>query len=619
LGGGRPGPDVYPQYTIDANAVLNNKITTLAYNVTITMCDTGGACPAAGPTFNTSGTATNTSTVTVTLYIVKDKTHGNSIYLDPSGVDTDDGLIRQTGLGGGHGPRRSLGAAAAAAGTNKAIYIKTGSYCATGAPACASTTGTATIQSGTSVYGGYNANWYRPNASLNQASITAGSDASADSIGISIGAVNQAVWIEGLNLTTQRPTPTGVTGYNAIGIRATSGTSTLTLYRNTISTQGDILLAGGSNPGGSYGVYLSGVNRADVLSNSITSGRGWQGSNGPGGGATGGSAPGGGAGPQVGTGGAAGCTACCNDSHTHAAGGAGGTGGAGAANRGGNGGGGGWQDDGNGNANSGQRGGFDGETAPNGGGGGGGGGNNPGSSCTNVDGGGGGTPAAASNGGNGASPSFNFGQIAGSTFLQAFSGSYGADGNQGLGGGGGGGGAGVEGCLNDGGGGGGGGGAGGERGTGGEGGVAGGPSVPLYFNSVSIINASGNTLTRNQGGVGGNGKDGGSGGNPTNGAGGGNGPDDGGAGGSGGNGRTGGSGGDGSGGNGGQSFGMVVYPNVTPTCTVANTHGGGGAASGGTSSGNSGSAGINRQCAIFNSTTPGALTACPAACGSTGP
>ncbi len=611
LGGGRPGPDVFPQYTIDTNAVLNNKITTLAYNVTITMCDTSGACPAAGPTFNTSGTATNTSTVTVKLFIVKDKTYGTSIYVDPGGADTNTGLIKQIGIGNNNGPKRSISSAAAVAGGGKTIYVKAGNYCGNGAPACATTTGTLTLPSNTSVFGGYSANWYRPNASLNMANITAGSDASADSIGISVGAVNAPVWIEGLNLTTQRSTPTVVQGYNTIGVRATSGTNTLTLYRNTIVSQGDVTLAGGSNPGGSYGVYISGVNRLDMISNTVNSGRGWQGSNGPGGGATGGNA----ANASGGTAGFSGCLACCNDDTGHAGGGAGGNGGAGGANRGGNGGAGGYQNDG-------ANGGFVGETAPNGGGGGGSAG--PGATCGNFNtGGNGGIAPAPGNGTPGPAAGVNWGQIAGSTFLQAYSGGWGTDGGQGLGGGGGGGGGGAgndgAGCLNDSGSGGGGGGGGGERGTGGEGGVAGGPSIALYLNSVNIINLSSNTFNRTQGGTGGNAKAGGGGGTATGGAGGGGTHDDGGNGGTGGNGRNGGSGGAGAGGNGGQSFGIVIFPNTTPTCSTANGHAGGGAATGGSSTGNAGVAGINRQCAIFNSTTPGALTACPVNCGSTGP
>ena len=580
--------------TYELPAALTTAVTTHAFDVAITLCDTAGAptpcTPAAVPP--NWGTVTNDGTATLKYFVLQDKTAGNSIYVDnATGADGNPGTVRSA-------PKRSLSSAAAAASGGKAIYVIGGTYCGNGTPPCTATTGTLNVLSNTSVYGGFTSAWYRPDVVSNRANITAGSNDSLNSIGISLGAVNTSVWIEGISLTTQRAVPDLASGYHTVGLRATSGTSTLTLYKNSFVTQGDATLAGGPNPGGSYGVHVANVNTVVMNSNTINAGRGWQGLSGGSGGQNGN--PGGNAGN--GNPGVEGCVACSNDSHANASGGGGGTGGLGAFNRGGNGGSGGWQDDGG--SGCGNRGGCDGEAGPNGGGGAG-----PRGTGNCADNGGtGGTGGTGAGGSNGVAPGANYGQNIGG-FLVAYQGSTGTNGGVGMGGGGGGGGAGAECNLNDGGGGGGGGAGGGEQGNGGEGGHGGGPSVGIYLASVSTITLNSNTITRAQGGNAGNGQNGGGGGGAGTRGGGGSGPDDGGEGGNGGFGGGGGNGGHGSGGNGGQSIGVNIVTSSAPTCS-GNTYAGGGAATAGTSSGNAGSAGINTNCFRFTSAAAGATCTC---------
>jgi hypothetical protein len=575
-----------------------NQVTTLAYDIAVELCDptTTGCTASAGP--SSLGTNISTGTATFKFFVMQDVngdsaiTTADAVFVDAAtGSDGNPGTSRSA-------PKQSLASAMTAASGGKAVYIIAGNYCASGyytssTPPCSPTTGTLNVPSGTSIYGGFTSAWYRPDVSTNRANIIAGSNASADSIGISLGAVNVPVRIEGLDLTTQAPTPYVTTGYNAIGLRATSGTSTLTLYKNKITTQGAGSSSGaGQNPGGSYGVYVSNLNTLEMLHNSISAGKGWDGANGSVGGANG--APG-----LSGGNGAPGiqgsvCWPPCNDDHGHAAGGYAGAGGVPGYNDGGAGGIGGWQDDGPGNC--GARGGCDGANAPNGGGTGG----ARGTSDCNGHGSGGNMAGVAASGSNGLSPGSNYGQIVGG-FVRAYQGNSGTDGAHGMGGGGGGGGAGAECFLNDSGGGGGGGGGGGARGTGGEGGWGGGPSIGVYIDTVSSVTLTSNSITRGSGGAGGNGKNGGTGGPGGAGGIGGDGPDNGGDGGNGAPGRPGGNGGHGSGGNGGPSYGLTFVSSGAPTCS-GNTYAGGGGGAAGTSAGNNGSMGHNANCFQFTPT-----------------
>ncbi|MBN8222226.1 MAG: chitobiase/beta-hexosaminidase C-terminal domain-containing protein, partial [Spirochaetes bacterium] len=324
---------VHSDYNV--NVLPANRVTTIAYDVRITLCDNAGCAGTAGPTFGTEAAGPYSATGTLKFFILKDKTPGNSIFVAASGSDANPGTSRTA-------PKRSLSSAAGVATGGKAIYVSAGSYCGNGIPTCTSTTGTLSVPSGTSIFGGFTTAWYRPDVALNQANITAGSNSNADSIGISLGAVNSPIEIEGLNLTTQRVTPDVSQGYHTIGLKAASGTAALTLYKNSINAEGANTTAGGQSAGGAYGLHIANVNTVTLTSNTITAGGGWYGENGGLGGANGSVGMDG----TAGTMGIAGCVACSTDSHAHATAGSGGTGGLGAANRGGNGGAGGWQDDG---------------------------------------------------------------------------------------------------------------------------------------------------------------------------------------------------------------------------------------------------------------------------------
>lgn len=601
---GCPVPANTPNTAYQIPNTLTGAVTTLAYDLVLDLCSTAAGCTASsGPDF-TSGANGGTSTLKyfAMLDINSDSaiTTADAVFVDAtSGNDANPGTARTA-------PKRSLQSAMTAATGGKAVYIISGNYCATGVPPCLGTTGTLNVPTGTSLFGGFTSAWYRPNVASNQANITAGSTDSAHSIGISLGTVNVPVYIEGLNVTTQKPTPDLMSGFNSVGLRATAGTSTLRLYKNTITAAGRGSDAPGVFPGGSYGVHISGVNTVILQNNSITANGGWHGLNG---GTTGTGAAGApGLNGDNGQSGLNGCVACSNDSHWHAGGGTGGAGGLGAFNRGGNGGDGGWQDDGG--SACGQRGGCDGETAPNGGGGGG----ARGTANCNGHGSDGGTGATGSGGSNGAAPGANFGQIVGG-FLEAYKGNQGTDGTPGRGGGGGGGGAGAECNMNDGGGGGGGGAGGGAAGTRGDGGHAGGPSVGIFISSVSSLTLTSNTVSRGTGGNGGNGQNGGGGGSAGARGWGGDGPDEGGNGGNGGFAGGGGAGGHGSGGNGGPSFGLVFFSTPAPNCSAgASTFTGGGGGAGGTSAGNAGNTGHNAKCFQFTAVNAGSdYTA--AACG----
>jgi hypothetical protein len=592
------GTVVHPGVNTTYQLPATTNVTTLAYDVSITLCDTTPAdcsTAAVGPTFSTNN---NGGSTTAKVFILQDKTAGNSIFVDAAaGADGNAGTVRTA-------PKKSLSSAMTAASGGKAVYVIGGNYCGFGSTPCGATTGTLTIPVGTSVYGGFTSAWYRPNVASNRAAITAGSTASATSVGMDIGSVTTPTRIEGIQLTTQPGTSDLVSGVNTIGLRVPSGgSSSLTLYKNSISVD-DTTQTAVPTPGGSYGVYAVGTGGLvlNMVSNAVIVGKGGIGLAGGSGGTNG--APG-----QTGGNGAGGIqgTISSNSSHSHASGGTGGIGGVAGFNTGGNGGAGGWQDDGNDNADGGEGGGYTGQTAPNGGGAG-------GAGASGSCGGNGTTGAVGSTGGGGSNGAFagaqNYGQISGG-FIVAYKGTNATDGADGRGGGGGGGGAHAECFLNDSGGGGGGGGGGGAKGIGGESGHAGGPSIGIFLDTVATITMTSNTITRNTGGNGGSGQSGGTGGSAGGAGGGGSGPDDGGNGGNGGNGGAGGDGGDGAGGYGGSSMGLVIKLAAAPTLTCSgNSYGGGAGGSGGSSTGASGGTGLNTNCFRFSSQILGATCTC---------
>ncbi|MBN8220432.1 MAG: hypothetical protein J0L53_05885, partial [Spirochaetes bacterium] len=487
---------------------FKSNITTLAFDLSITLCDTTGCAAAAVPPTWTTGA--NGGSATMKAFVLKDKTAGNSIFVDAASCNDAWTGVNRTNSPAGTGPKCSLSSSvAAAAAGSKAVYVmtRTNGYCANGAPPaggfatlwtgqtgpnCSTVTGQLTIPTGVSVYGGFTSAWYRPNVDSNQAVITAGSTASATNVGVSIGAVNTPVWIEGLDIRTRAAVPTVGQGYNSMSIRASAGgSSELTLFKNKTVTEGETTVGtGGADPGGTYGVHLYNINTVTLRNNTFVVRNGFKGLSGGLGGANG--SPG--LNGNNGNPGGSGCTACSNDSTTNPGGGAGGTGGVAGLNDGGNGGSGGEQNSGGPGSN-----GSPGGNGSNGVGGGGGGNGGRNGSCGANTGSNGNPGPTGSNGSNGASPGNDYGQISGS-FVKAYQGSTGTDGTHGSGGGGGGGGGGEDAFLNDSGSGGGGGGGGGAAGTGGEGGWGGGPSIPVYLENISTIHMIANTLTRGAGG-----------------------------------------------------------------------------------------------------------------------
>jgi hypothetical protein len=572
-------PGVNTIYRLPAQPA--NRVTTLPYDVRITVCNTSACSAAAGPTFGTEATAPYNGSATVKVFVMQNKTAGESIFVDnATGNDTNAGTVRTA-------PKRSLSSAAAAATGGKAIYIVGGTYCGNGVPFCTATTGTLTLPSGTSLYGGFNSSWYRPDVANNRANITAGTGSfnTADSIGIQLGAVNTAVSIEGINLTAQAADPIdpSINGYNTVALKVASGTSTLTLYKNSIQALGPAVPTAGAQPGSTYGIHIMNLNSLVMTNNTVSAGHAWPGANGGLGGVAG-TAGGNG---NNGTGGSCdggcpifGCGGCQQ-------GGAGGNGGSSPVfNNGGNGGRGGAEDScvGSGNGANGTSG------LPSTAFGNGGGDGNPGNQ--------GGDGTTGPSGSSGTGGSGGSGGTVASGLWAGVSGGSGTNGtNGGGGGGGGGGGAQWSGAADNGpGNGGGGGGGGGSLGSGGAGGHAGGASIAVFLHGVPA-NLNQNTLTSSNGGNGGNGQAGGAGGpGGTAGMGatqclgeirrGGNG----------GAGGDGGGGGSGGGGQGGPSIGLSVY-NAPLTC-AGNSATPGVAGNAGTGA-NNGAAGISAACYDF--------------------
>ena len=382
------------------------------------------------------------------------------------------------------------------------------------------------IPFGTSLYGGYDANWIRD---LSPANLT---PLNGDTRAIHFVDVDDAAWFSGFLLVTELA---GAGSRETTGISVDSGNATLYIQDNVISV-GRVWTTQAA-PTDSYGLRLAGIDRVRVLRNSITAGDGGFGSDGADGanGADGDN----GSHSTSQNGGADGLSGCayptkpaCHARITvtnH-----GGIGGRGGNNPGGNG-----SDGGNGR-NAGD--GINGSGASGGAGGYGGSSTNQGGHGEGGLGGNNSRIISAGNGGRGGDGNgFTTAGFYNNTPAQG-----GRTGGHASGGGGGGGG--EAGTLDDGGGGG-GGGAGGTGGIGGDAGFRGGASIGVLLDAVTDALIDANTITSGNGGDGGDGGtgglggDGGNGGNPRGQQGGGERGGHGGGGGHGGEGGQGGSGG----------------------------------------------------------------------------
>lgn len=259
------------------------RVTTIVYDVSITLCNTTAGCPAStAPTFSTNnpdGTATGR------IYIVQDTTAGASIFVDMAAVD-DSG----TGLTCSS-PKKYLrsGLALASSGME---YVAGGTYCEDGSdpvgpPAPAALTGARQQyhpgQASMVVFNRVRGTdqIFTPVTGSNIAVINWGFNDNATSVGMSLGSVNTTVNIEGITLNAQVAMQTVGMGYNTLGLRATAGSGVLSMYKNTIIAAGAPGAAGpGAYPGGLYGAHLSNVNKVVLSSNTISAGRGWPGANG---------------------------------------------------------------------------------------------------------------------------------------------------------------------------------------------------------------------------------------------------------------------------------------------------------------------------------------------------
>lgn len=436
------------------------------------------------------------------------------------------------------------------------------------------------IPSGTSLYGGYDANWMR-NVVLNKTLVN------TNHRGVQFFSVTQDAWFSGFDVMSSDSTDATEDVY---GVSA-SGDGSATFYmHDNIVVNGDVEAGEDSTPGTNYGVSLKFLALAEVRGNQILAGTGGDGINGntgsPGddgddgnkGNLTSGFKANGGSGGRGGDGGKGG---------TRGGGFIFGNGGGGEGGKGG--------------------------SAPLGGtisagsGGAGGSGNvaDGGSRGTVGATGGKGTPGAAGNG----AGNLN------STIFNPSHGIGGGRGGHGAGGGGGGGGeANINGVV---GGGGGGGGEGGEGGFGGSGGRGAGASIGIWLHAVTSSELTGNTITSAMGGLGNRGGFGGSGG--TFGAGGDGSPGHdlgtcffcagiGGGGADGRRGGSGGSGGYGGAGGGGPSYGIIFAGDMEPTITGNTiTSGDGGDGGNGGFRGNGGQGGFSY--AIYDRDTTDAFFA----------
>lgn len=474
-------------------------------------------------------------------------------------VDGDNG-DDTNGNGSRDNPFASIGVAISALTSNlEDIYVMTR---ATSATYDESAT-TLDIPSGTSLYGGYDANWIRDVVG-NKTMLNSNHQ------GVQFFNVTQDAWFSGFDLTTSNsPNATN----EVYGVRANGDTSASFYLHDNNIMNGNVEAGEDFSPGTNYGVSLRFLAMATVRDNTITAGAGGDGINGSTG-STG----------DDGDDGANG-----NRTGDHRA-----RGGEGSGNSGGNGGLGGTRGGGiNGNGGGGGQGGAGsaplGETITRGAGGAGGSGNKADGGSLGGFGntGGRGVPGAAGNGAG--NPD--------SSVFSPVSGHSGGRGGHGSGGGGGGGGeANNVGVV---GGGGGGGGEGGEGGFGGSGGRSGGASIGIWLHAIVSSELIGNTINAGLGGLGNSGGTGGTGGSGGVRGTGAAGDDQGllGRGGGGANGRNGGSGGRGGyggAGGGGPSYGVIFAANMAPILTGNTiTSGTGGAGGNGGSRGNGGQGGYS--------------------------
>jgi hypothetical protein len=381
---------------------------------------------------------------------------------------------------------------------------------------------------GTSLYGGYGAQWVR-DVTNNRSAVD------GHSVTLHFDDVASEAWVSGFELfaahSSDAAAPVSV-------ISTTAGTAMLVIEDNTISA-GDVGAGVGEPAASSIGLRLANVDSVQVLRNTISAGLGGDGANGvqPATRSSGGDGANGGA-PSGGAGGTAG--------NPNSFGNAGGRGGNGGNSFGANG-----------------QNGVNGSALADAIGGGAGGSGGSGGSSSNVGGDGfGGFGGVGGLGGNGGR---DVGAISGAGDYIAANGSTGGTGISAAGGGGGGGG--EAGTTTASGGGGGGGGGGGRSGLGGQGGQGGGASIGLLLHGIANATISDNIIASAAGGNGGNG---GAGGNSGNGGDGGNpgiGPNTGEDGGHGGGGGKGGEGGQGGGGGGGASFAILVGSDMSPLIT----------------------------------------------------
>lgn len=394
------------------------------------------------------------------------------------------------------------------------------------------------MKSGSSLYGGYKANWVRDVTKENRSKVAGFSTA------IRYAAVNAPSWVSGLDLNAAGPSDANL---NVMAVLVETGsTTTLTIENNTLVSS-DVRRGKVTAPGSSYGIVVKDIHNVKISANDITTGLGGEGKAGddtadaglPGDtGTTGnksttGPVPAGvGGGTNYSTGGAGGYyttpdgqDGACTSIDTETAAGTGGTAGSDSGYSG----------------NDGGKG-IDGKTATGPAGMG-----TPGIAATVI-------------------------SIPINGLFSPVTAGKGGQGHHGCGGGGGGQGGSYDIFITDTtvyGGGGGGGGGGGQGGEGGLGGTSGGASVGIWlFHTGTQSEIANNTIRVGAGGDGGQGRNGGAGGSGGDGGGYGKGGSEGGFtksgdGGVGGGGAKGGSGGTGGGGAGGPSYGIYVGPNLT--------------------------------------------------------
>ena len=497
-------------------------------------------------------------------------------------VDGDDG-DDTTGDGSKLQPYQSITHALTQVNSGDDIYVKTMigmAYVELGAATSATPDIISlTLPDGTSLYGGFDADWVR-DVDNNKTGLN------TRARGIRVTDVSGETWFSGFKLNAFNPGAWTTPVSSAISVDSGGGAA----FLGNLYIQDNEIVAGNANgpSGTSYGLRLRGIDTVHILRNMIAAGNGGTGAAGEDGidGNEGGDgSPG--SGQSGGDGGDHFCawgstpTRNCQglESIPRPGGGSisasieGGRGGNGGSRAGGNGSSGssGFRDGDPFNDRSGVSGGSGGNFSNQDGGNGGGG----------V--GGGFQTSGKSRGGSGGD---GRGRISGGIYVNTSA----QDGTRGGHGGSGGGGGGSEGNLTTVGAGGGGGGGGGVGGKGGLAGGSGGASIAILVDDIGVLLIDDNTVTSRNGGAGGAGGDGGEGGN---GGDGGDGaqsadPDD--QGGDGGGGGHGGQGGQGGAGGGGPSYGILIGANMAPEIVNNRLFSGDGGAPGPNGGGSNGGA-----------------------------